>query len=72
MLATRLLADITYANKVTVVCWTHTELPALARALNARSRDYPDPWDESVFNLILQFDYKRPGKPIVTKVIQPF
>src|SRR5450631_2100119 len=45
-LATRLLSDITCANKLVVVCWTHTELPSFASALNARSRDYPDPWDE--------------------------
>jgi hypothetical protein len=71
-LATRLLSDITYANKLVAVCWTHMELPSFAGALHAPSRDYPDPWDETVFNLILQFDFKRPDEAMVTKVIQPF
>src|SRR5450432_3807409 len=71
-LATRLLADPIYAQKLVVVCWTHMELPTLAEALNARPRDYPHPWDETVFNLILRFDLGFSGKAIVTEVIQPF
>ena len=71
-LASQLLVDDTFSNKTIVVCWTHTELPHLAEALKARRADYPRPWDESVFNLILHVRYSAPGRPSVTKVVQPF
>ena len=71
-LATKLLSDITFADSLVVACWSHNELPKLADALNARKGDYPDPWDDEVFNLILQLDYNRSGDPTVTSVIQPF
>jgi len=72
VLATRLFSDAAFADKLVVACWTHTELPALAIALEAPQGDYPDPWDASVFNLIVQLDYSEAGKPVVTSVIQPF
>jgi hypothetical protein len=54
-----------------VVCWHHGNIPSLAHALNAKTGDYPDPWDPSVFNLILQFDFLG-DMPTVTRVIEPF
>jgi hypothetical protein len=71
-LAAKLLSDDAFAQKLVVACWTHGELPLLASALNARQGDYPDPWDASVFNLILQLDYSGAATPAVTPVIQPF
>ncbi len=71
-LATKLLSDNAYAESLVVVCWSHNELPKLADALHARQGDYPDPWDDAVFNLILQLDYGKGGEPTVTSVIQPF
>ena len=71
-LATKLLSDPAYADRMVVVCWSHNELPEVAEALNARAGDYPDPWDPEVFNLILQLDYGKGGEPTVTSVIQPF
>jgi len=55
-----------------VVCWTHTELPGLAGALGARRYAFPNPWDESVFDLILQLDYRGADIPSITQVVQPF
>ena len=71
-LATKLLSDPAYTDRMVVVCWSHNELPELAEALNARKGDYPDPWDPGVFNLILQLDYDKGGEPTVTSVTQPF
>ena len=71
-LAKSLLSERAFADKLVVACWTHSELPALAGALEASSGDYPDPWDDSVFNLILQFDYGEAGAPTVTTLTQPF
>jgi hypothetical protein len=71
-LATKLLSDSAFADKRIVVCWTHTELPALAGALGAHQGEFPNPWKVSVFNLILQLDYRGADDPTVTSVIQPF
>jgi hypothetical protein len=72
MLASKLLADPAFVGKVIVVCWTHSELPALASSLNVRLGDFPEKWDEKVFNLIFQLTYKERARPKVKKVGQPF
>jgi hypothetical protein len=71
-LTEKLLSDTAYKRSLVVICWTHIELPSLADALSAESRDYPHPWREEVFNLILQFDYDKRHRLTVTKVVQPF
>ncbi|MEO8739213.1 MAG: histidine phosphatase family protein [Casimicrobiaceae bacterium] len=72
-LATTLLSDDIYAARLVAVCWPHGELPALCGALGARQGDYPDPWDSSVFDLILQLDYtSNDAPPGVTRVNEPF
>jgi hypothetical protein len=60
-----------YDGALIVVCWHHGNIPSFAHALKANAGDYPDPWDPSVFNLILQFDFVR-GVPTVNRVIEPF
>ena len=72
MLASKLLADPAFVGKSIVVCWTHSELPALASSLNVRLGDFPEKWDEKVFNLIFQLTYKERARPKVKKVGQPF
>jgi hypothetical protein len=71
VLAQDLLSDASFAGKRTVVCWHHGNIPSLMHALGAASGDYPDPWDPSVFNLILKIDYSVGGSS-VTKVIELF
>jgi phosphohistidine phosphatase SixA len=71
MLASKLLADPAFVGKSIAVCWTHSELPALASSLNVRLQDFPEIWDEKVFNLIFQLTYKERARPKVKKVHQP-
>jgi broad specificity phosphatase PhoE len=71
VLAHDLLSDTDFAGKRIVVCWHHGNIPSLMHALGAASGDYPDPWDPSVFNLILRIDYSV-GGPSVKTVIEPF
>ena len=71
-LGTKLLVDPAFAGKVVVICWTHSELPALAGSLNVRSGDFPETWDDLVFNQIFELNYKASGRPKVRKVAQPF
>jgi hypothetical protein len=47
-------------------------LPALAGALGARPGEYPDPWDEEVFDLIFDFEYGGRRRLTVTEAVQPF
>ncbi|MEO8346225.1 MAG: hypothetical protein ABI607_11070 [Betaproteobacteria bacterium] len=71
-LATKLLFDPAFVGKMAVICWTHSELPALAGSLNVRSRDFPEAWDELVFNQVFELNYKASHRPKVKKVAQPF
>jgi hypothetical protein len=71
-LAETLLTESIFNDKLIVICWTHKELPILAKGLNAPRGDYPDPWEESVFDLMLELSYKRRIKPSVRTIVQPF
>jgi hypothetical protein len=71
-LAETLRSDAQYRGQSIAVCWTHRELPAVAKALGASVGEYPDPWDEIVFDLILRFCYGKRGKVRVDTVRQPF
>lgn len=70
-LAHAICKDIRYEGKLILVSWHHGDIPPLAHALKAKSRDYPDPWDQNVFNLILQFVFAQ-GILTVRKIIEPF
>jgi phosphohistidine phosphatase SixA len=69
-LAYKLTSKPRFVGKLVVVCWHHGNIPPFAHA-KARSGDYPHPWGRLVFNLILQFDFKR-STPRVTKIVEPF
>ena len=60
-----------FESKCIVVCWHHGNIPSLCHALNAELGGYPDPWDPSVFNLILQFDFNQ-DHPKISEVLEPF
>jgi hypothetical protein len=71
------LADFLCSNesirgKKVFVCWTHTEIPALAKALGGRQGDYPDPWNEATFDLVLHFKYRGRRSVQIERVTQPF
>jgi phosphohistidine phosphatase SixA len=71
-LANELLTKHHLSDQRVVVCWHHGHIPKLMHALGANAGDYPDPWDEKVFNLILKLDYDAGGKPAVKKITEPF
>lgn len=71
-LAETLLTESVFEDKLIVICWTHRELPILAKALKAPRGEYPDPWQESVYDLTLELSYKRRGKVSVKAIAQPF
>jgi broad specificity phosphatase PhoE len=71
VLAQELLTKNKYAGKSIVVGWHHGNIPSLIRMLGAPKGQYPDPWDHTVFNLILQLEFPD-DKPKVKKVREPF
>ncbi len=71
-LAKRIVGSRKYANSRLVICWRHTNLPQLAKALGAQRGDYPGRWDSKVFDLLLRFDYRRTQPPVVTSIKEPF
>ena len=67
-----LLSDPRYSGKKILVAWHHGNIPPLANALGAPAGQYPNPWNASVFNLILRFEWQAAGQPTVTEVTEPF
>jgi phosphohistidine phosphatase SixA len=70
-LANELLTDSGLVGKRIVVCWHHGNIPPMMTALGAPAGAYPNPWDPTVFNLILRIDFADTG-PSVTKTTEPF
>jgi len=71
-LAETLLSDPRFQGKLIVVVWHHADIPELAHSLQAKEGTYPEKWDSSVFNRILQFDYTEKRHPKVAQIAEPF
>ena len=67
-----LRTDPARKGKRIVVCWHHGEIPALMQALGAPRASYPDPWDPTVFNLILKTNLAADGTVAVAQIQEPF
>ncbi|MFO0809665.1 MAG: histidine phosphatase family protein [Gemmataceae bacterium] len=64
-LAKELLKMPTYSGKTVLVCWHHSTLPLLARALGVRSP--PDEWHGSAFDRVWRIDYDEAGKATLNR-----
>jgi hypothetical protein len=71
-LAEALLDGAKFQAKLVVVCWHHGNIPNLLHALKAPDGQYPDPWNRTVFNLILQATFSQGGIPSVAEITEPF
>jgi phosphohistidine phosphatase SixA len=72
VLAEEILNDAKYEGSLVMVCWHHGNIPGLALALGAAGKDIPNPWNPSIFNLILNLRYDRGTTPVVTQIVEPF
>ncbi len=54
-LANRILRDPAYAGKTVLICWNHTEIPQLAKALGVRPE--PPKWKANVYDLVYIISY---------------
>jgi len=66
-LARYILNDPAFDGKTVIVCWTHDELPALARALGAKPK--PKSWKGAVFDRIWLIEFKT-NKVVCKTVLQ--
>jgi len=69
-LADQLLTKDKYADNQVVVCWHHGNIPHLMHRLGAKG-GYPDPWNDAVFNLILEVKFSA-GAVTVKQVTENF
>ncbi|WP_144106674.1 histidine phosphatase family protein [Paraburkholderia sp. BCC1886] len=71
-LGERLLTHKHFVNKTVLVCWHHGYIPELIKALGVENHGhYPDPWDPSVFDLIVSIDFES-GRPLASQAVTPF
>jgi len=71
-LSGKLLADPAFDDTLIAVAWTHKQLPALASSLGVARDDFPEQWDEEVFDLLFELTYRKRSRPKVRRVKQPF
>jgi broad specificity phosphatase PhoE len=71
-LARMLLTNASYDGQEMVVCWHHGKLAPLMHALGCKQGEYPDPWDKTVFNLILKTTFAGDGNAKVEQIVEPF
>jgi phosphohistidine phosphatase SixA len=71
-LAKLLLSDTKFSGKSILICWHHGNIPGLLRALGASTGSYPDPWDFTVFDLVVALDYGAGKPPVASEITEPF
>lgn len=71
-LAGMLLARRNDSGALLVVCWHHGHIPRLISALGAQPGSYPNPWNEAVFNEIVDLRFGGDSALDVQLVFEPF
>lgn len=61
-----------YAGKSGVIAWRHGNIPSLLEALGAPDGSYPQPWDDRVFNLIIEMTFSDSAAPRLRQITEPF
>jgi hypothetical protein len=64
-------SDPAFAGKLGIISWHHSALPALIANLGAAEGTYPDPWDPSAFDLIIDLTYPGGEAPPTVRQIKP-
>jgi hypothetical protein len=70
-LTTRLANEASYVSKSGIICWRHSDIPGLMALLGAPSGTFPLVWDENLYDLMLEIDYRQPGVPCVREIRSP-
>ena len=58
---TALVGKITTLDGVTLVCWQHEAIPAIATAILGSSDGVPDPWPDDRFDVVWRFTRAAAG-----------
>jgi hypothetical protein len=65
-------ASENYAGKSGVIAWRHGNIPSLLAALGAPDGSYPQPWDDRVFDLIIEMTFVEGTAPRLRQITEPF
>ncbi len=66
------LSTQTYSGKHGVIAWRHSDIPPLVAALGGADGSYPKPWEDDVFNLIIEMTFAGAAAPSVRQIVEPF
>jgi hypothetical protein len=66
------LCKTKYAGLTGVISWRHGNIPALLEALGAPEGSYPQLWDDTVFNLIIEMSFTDGSAPRARQFVEPF
>ena len=61
-----------WKGKFGVISWRHSDLSRLIAALGAPAGTYPDPWDPSRFDLLIDMTFSGAAPPKVRQIDPPF
>jgi hypothetical protein len=61
-----------YAAKSGVIAWRHGNIPSLLASFGAPYGSYPQPWDDAVFNLVIEITFTDGAPPRVRQIVEPF
>ena len=65
--------DLSVASDArTVVCWHHEHIPKVLRGMGAPPGTYPDPWPDTVFDLVIFVRIDAGGGVTAEQMTQPF
>src|SRR5262249_26718612 len=59
---TALVAKITTLDGITLVCWQHEAIPAIATAILGSSEGVPEPWPDDRFDVVWRFTQAAAGR----------
>ena len=60
-----------YRGKLGIICWRHSELPRLLRALGAAPETFPSPWDENDYTTFIDITYPGNGEARAKRLTMP-
>lgn len=61
-----------WRGKFGVISWRHSDLSRLIAALGAPDGTYPDPWDPSRYDLLIDMTFPGAAQPVVRQIDPPF
>ncbi len=71
-LVAEITRDARYRDSVIVIAWHHKKIAQIAAMLGAEDGTYPDPWPETLYDVIIDLDYAAGYPPHCKQIKPPF